>query len=110
MAWSVLRRQGDDGQGEGIARTEGKRCPAYNMALSRQGKEQGQCYGIMGGGQEPGEFHLGLSGARWLSLSPSQSLPPPTGCSLLQSLPPSLVISDDHMAAPAPSLCLACRD
>lgn len=70
MAWSVVRRQGDDGQGEGIEKTEGRQCPAYNTALSRQGKEQGQCYGIMGCGQEPGEFHLELPGARWLGLSP----------------------------------------
>lgn len=86
MAWRVVRRQGDDGQGEGIEKTEGRQCPAYNTALSRQGKEQGQCYGIMGCGQKPGEFYLELSGARWLGLSPSQSLAPPTGCSLLQSL------------------------
>lgn len=79
LAWSVLRRQGDDGQGEGIERTEGRRCPAYNTALNRQGKEQGQCYGSLRCGQEPGEFHLGLSGARWLSLSPPRPFLHPQG-------------------------------
>lgn len=88
LAWSVLRRQGDDGQGEGIERTEGRRSPAYNTALNRQGKEQGQCYGILGCGQEPGEFHLGLSGARWLSPSPTCPFFHPQGALCYKAFPP----------------------
>lgn len=41
-----MKRQGDDRQGEGIERTEGRWCPACSRAFSRQGREQGPCYGI----------------------------------------------------------------
>jgi hypothetical protein len=44
--WDMLRRQGNDRQEEGIERTEGRWCPACSRALSRQGREQGPCYGI----------------------------------------------------------------
>lgn len=63
-------------------------------------------YSVLGAGTW-GAFPWGFLGQDG-SASGSLPVPPsPPGCSLLQSLPPCLVISDP-MAAAAPLLCLAC--